>query len=57
MYTLKNEFHDILGAVYQSLMSEGDKNKKGSYYTPRSIVNDMIADVIVNDNESRCHCK
>lgn len=52
MYTLKTEFHDILGAVYQSLMSEGDKNKKGSYYTPRSIVNDMIADVIVNDNES-----
>lgn len=35
-------FEDILGAIYQSLLSEGEKNKKGSYFTPKNIVKDMI---------------
>ena len=29
---------DFLGLVYQSLLKEGSKNKKGSYYTPESVV-------------------
>lgn len=29
---------DFLGIVYQSLMKEGIKNKKGSYYTPERII-------------------
>lgn len=29
---------DLLGIAYQSLMSEGNKNVKGSYYTPCSII-------------------
>ena len=33
----KNE-KDFLGIVYQSLMKEGVKNKKGSYYTPDCII-------------------
>ena len=26
--------YDVLGAVYQCLLSEGEKNSRGSYYTP-----------------------
>ena len=33
----KNE-KDFLGIVYQSLLKEGTKNKKGSYYTPEQII-------------------
>lgn len=33
---------DILGIIYQSLMSEGNKNKKGSYYTPDKIVSNYL---------------
>ena len=36
-----NHLDDFLGALYQSLLTEGDKNKNGSYYTPKQIVNDM----------------
>ncbi|MGT2866538.1 TaqI-like C-terminal specificity domain-containing protein [Streptococcus fryi] len=37
-----NNKDDFLGALYQSFLTEGDKNKNGSYYTPRQIVNDML---------------
>ena len=30
---------DILGIIYQSLLKEGNKNKTGSYYTPKNIIN------------------
>lgn len=36
---------DIIGAVYQSLLAEGDKNKNGSYYTPKNIVRDMVSEI------------
>ncbi|GHW02858.1 N-6 DNA methylase [candidate division SR1 bacterium] len=35
---------DLLGGVYQSLITEGEKNKKGSYYTPKEIVQLQIKD-------------
>lgn len=38
-----NHLDDFLGALYQSLLTEGDKNKNGSYYTPKQIVNDMTS--------------
>jgi len=37
---LPNE-QDILGILYQSLLTEGQKNKTGSYYTPAKIVSVM----------------
>jgi len=40
---------DILGLVYQSIKSEGEKAKQGSYYTPINIVNGIVSDYI---NES-----
>ena len=33
---------DLLGIVYQCLMSEGSKNIKGSYYTPQDIIKNTI---------------
>lgn len=42
---------DFLGALYQSLLSEGDKNKNGSYYTPRKIVNDMLSEFDLREGQ------
>lgn len=36
---------DLLGIVYQSLQSEGSKNKKGSYYTPEIVARNMVKDI------------
>lgn len=33
---------DVLGLLYQSLLSEGSKSQAGSYYTPISIVREML---------------
>lgn len=41
-YELPLDEHDILGLIYQSLQYEGDKNIKGSYYTPHHIVLDIL---------------
>lgn len=43
----KNE-QDFLGVVYQSLLQEGSKNIKGSYYTPKCISEKMTQKI--NDN-------
>lgn len=39
------EERDILGFIYQILINEGNKNIKGSYYTPQFIVKDIIKDI------------
>ena len=36
---------DLLGFVYQSLLSEGRKNRMGSYYTPQEIALQLTADL------------
>lgn len=33
---------DLLGLVYQCLLSEGHKNRTGSYYTPKIVVDRML---------------
>lgn len=43
----KNET-DFLGIVYQSLMTEGSKNQKGSYYTPTNITKDITEKIQEN---------
>ncbi|NLK50115.1 MAG: N-6 DNA methylase [Candidatus Cloacimonetes bacterium] len=35
---------DLLGAFYQIMSSVGCKSEKGSYYTPLSIVNEIVSD-------------
>lgn len=44
----KNE-NDILGIIYQCLQTEGDKNIKGSYYTPKNIIKEMIKEINKQD--------
>lgn len=36
---------DLLGLVYQCMQTEGEKNKKGSYYTPKAVVLSMVSDI------------
>ncbi|MBN2776727.1 MAG: Eco57I restriction-modification methylase domain-containing protein [Bacteroidales bacterium] len=36
---------DILGLIYQSLISEGEKSIKGSYYTPKNIIDNLVSDL------------
>ena len=47
----ENEF-DILGLIYQCVCSEGEKNIKGSYYTPPDIINSMLNDCCFNETSS-----
>lgn len=39
---LPNE-RDLLGLIYQSIIFEGDKSTLGAYYTPRSVVKEMVS--------------
>ncbi len=41
-----SKHHDILGIIYQSVKSEGEKAKQGSYYTPQEIVKNIISEHI-----------
>lgn len=47
----ENEF-DILGIFYQMLLSEGEKNILGSYYTPSHISTNMTKDFTFDNNET-----
>ncbi len=41
---LPNETN-ILSLIYQYMQTEGEKNAKGSYYTPQDVVIDMVKDI------------
>ena len=41
--TLPPDETDILGFIYQCLLSEGEKNIAGAYYTPQKITEEMIS--------------
>jgi type I restriction-modification system DNA methylase subunit len=40
---------DIIGIIYQYIMTDGEKNKKGSYYTPEHIISKMLINLEIND--------
>lgn len=42
---------DVLGFLYQSLLLEGKKSQCGSYYTPSSIVDEIIKDYVRKDSK------
>ena len=48
-FTLPNDEKDILGIIYQLLMQEGSKNKKGSYYTPDNIIQKITKNIKGNE--------
>lgn len=37
--------HDLLGLLYQCFLPEGEKNRKGSYYTPLEVARNMTKDL------------
>lgn len=47
--TLPDNERDFLGVVYQSMLQEGMKNQKGSYYTPKVVV-DKVSSAINIDS-------
>lgn len=44
--------NDILGLIYQCLMLEGEKNKKGSYYTPKAVTENMTMDLDFSNSQT-----
>ena len=44
--------NDILGFIYQSLITEGERNKTGLYYTCRRVVEYMVGDKVLSDSET-----
>ncbi len=47
-----NTDDDLLGFVYQSLISEGDRNATGQYYTNQSIVHNMLHGLTIGEDET-----
>ncbi len=43
---------DLLGLIYQSISLEGEKNKKGSYYTPHKVVQNMLSCVYLEKEKT-----
>ena len=43
---------DILGFIYQSLLTEGERNVTGQYYTCKSVVEYIVADKALADTET-----
>lgn len=48
---LPTDEYDLLGLVYQFLLPEGHKNPMGSYYTPKTVVENMINDLSFSKGE------
>lgn len=44
--------NDVLGFVYQSLITEGERNITGQYYTCKNVVEYMIDNKVLSDNET-----
>ena len=47
-----NSDKDILGYIYQSLITEGEKNITGQYYTNRSVVEYILNGKALSENET-----
>ena len=45
------EQRDVLGILYQSLLSEGKKSQSGAYYTPSHVVDSIIRDYVKKDSK------
>ena len=44
--------NDVLGFVYQSLITEGERNITGQYYTCKNVVEYMIDNKVLSDDET-----
>lgn len=43
---------DVLGFIYQSLITEGERNITGQYYTCKNVVKYIVGDKVLSDNET-----
>ena len=43
---------DVLGFIYQSLITEGERNITGQYYTNKRVVKYIVGDKVLSDNET-----
>lgn len=50
-YPLPEDEFDLLGLIYQCFMLEGEKNRKGSYYTPREVAANMTANIDFSEGQ------
>lgn len=50
-FSIPNDERDFLGLIYQSILMEGDKNRRGSYYTPYNVVRNMTCKLSFDNNE------
>lgn len=44
--------HDLLGLLYQCFLLEGEKNRKGSYYTPYEVAGNMTKGLDFSKNQT-----
>ena len=49
---LPSDEHDLLGLLYQCFLLEGEKNRKGSYYTPYSVAKYMTKGLDFSKNQT-----
>lgn len=47
-----NYENDVLGFIYQSLITEGERNITGQYYTCKSVVDYIIGEKVLSDTET-----
>lgn len=51
-YQLPDDEFDLLGLIYQCFLLEGEKNRKGSYYTPSKVAKNMTKDLDFSGNQT-----
>lgn len=51
-YPLPIDERDLLGLLYQCFLLEGEKNRKGSYYTPYVVARNMVQDLDFSKNQT-----
>lgn len=49
---LPSDEHDLLGLLYQCFLLEGEKNRKGSYYTPLPVAKNMVQGLDFSKNQT-----
>ena len=49
---LPGDEHDLLGLLYQCFLQEGEKNRKGSYYTPTEVARNMVKNLDFSNNQT-----
>ena len=51
-YPLPTDERDLLGLLYQCFLLEGEKNRKGSYYTPYAVAKNMVHGLDFSKNQT-----